>query len=117
MDWVKLIIPLIGVAVWIIANLANQKKENGRLPRAPLPPPPPRARPPVPLLVTGDDERKYREEFERKRTKKPAAKVPSIRPRQSRSAIPAARAVLTSAPPPAIQLSSGVVLEPILVKE
>ena len=72
MDWVKLIIPLIAVAVWIVSNIANQQKETRRPPRVP---PPPRPRNPTEILTPSaftrpSEENKYREELDRKREKK-----------------------------------------------
>jgi hypothetical protein len=76
MDWVKLVIPLIAVAVWIVSNIANQQKETRRQPR--VPPPPPRPRNPLDTLAPDSftkpsEENKYREELDRKREKKPSA--------------------------------------------
>jgi hypothetical protein len=92
MDWVKLIIPLIAVAVWIISNLANQEKEARRLPRAPTVPPP-RPRDPLDSLGAGpvgkpEEENRYREEMDRKRERKPSApkSIPKQRPRRGDNA-------------------------------
>jgi len=86
MDWVKLIIPLIAVAVWILSNLANQQKDIRRPPRVPLPP-----RPRDPLDSMGskpptkaDDDNQYRAEMDRKREKKPIGGGTIARPRPRR---------------------------------
>jgi hypothetical protein len=88
MDWIKLVIPLIAVAVWIISHLANQQKEIRRPPRVP-PPLPPRRREPFDRSASvpaskPDDDNKYREEMDRKREKKPSLAKPIPRPRSKR---------------------------------
>lgn len=37
MDWVKWVIPLIALAVWILSNLAKNQQPERRLPRVPAP--------------------------------------------------------------------------------
>jgi len=83
-DWIKLAIPLIAVAVWILSNLANQQKETRRLPRAaPSPPPRPRDSAAASSKPPENDD-KYREEMDRKREKKPSVAKPLPKPRTRR---------------------------------
>jgi hypothetical protein len=88
MDWVKVVIPLIAVAVWILSNLANQQKETKRPTRLP-PARPPLPRDPIDSLASGprtkaEQDDKYREELDRKRDKKPGEKKSYPRPRPKR---------------------------------
>ena len=106
MDWIKLAIPLIAVAVWILSNLANQQKETRKPPRVPTFPPP-RPRDPVEPLATAsrpkENDDTYREEMDRKREKKPsvAKPLPRPRPRRTEAAPKPPPLVLRPAPAPA----------------
>ncbi len=79
MDWIKLVIPLIAVAVWIVSHLANQKQEARRPPGGP-PPPRPRT-PPPPRVSAQADEDQYRVEMDRERQPLKAAKVVKQQPK------------------------------------
>ena len=64
MDWKQLIIPLIAVAVWILSNLANQKKETRPPLRPSIPPRPQRDRPDTSEPMSRpEEENRYREEM------------------------------------------------------
>jgi hypothetical protein len=86
MDWIKLAIPLIAVAVWILSNLASQQKEIRRPPRVPLPPP--RPRDPLDPLPTATTQPaavdQYRDALERQREKKTALPKPAPKVRSRR---------------------------------
>jgi len=86
MDWVKIAIPLIAVAVWILSNLANQQKETRKPPRVPFPPPRPRVpdKPLPPEARPRENVDRYREEMDRKREKKPTMATPLTKPRPRR---------------------------------
>ena len=87
MDWVKLIIPLIAVAVWILSHLANQQKEARRAPRS-IPPPRPRERlESLPTATMSKHDDQYREEMDRKREPKPTGprSLPRLRKKEQDS--------------------------------
>jgi hypothetical protein len=86
MDWVKWVIPLIAVAVWILSNLVNQQKEEPPV-RRPRVPPPPRPREPVDPQAANSTTRPesqdaYRQEMDRQREKKSREPVAKQRPKR-----------------------------------
>jgi hypothetical protein len=102
-DWIKLVIPLIAVAVWILSNLASQQKEARRPPRMP-PLPPPRPRDPQDPLSstpkTKEAEDKYRQELDRQREKQPRIPKPRAKRLEPVPKPPSAPPVRSSVPQP-----------------
>jgi hypothetical protein len=116
MDWVKWIIPLIAVAVWILSNLAKNREEPRRQRTAPPPRPddgmgPSRRLTPVEVDRFLEEVRRRREAAEGK-TKKPLEKPappPLAQPMPLESRLPRAKPI-----PPVIRRTSPP--EPVLAK-
>lgn len=102
MDWLKLLIPLIAVAVWILSNMAKNKDMPRRLQPPPLPPPDENdARP----RRSANEVDRFLEEVRRRRAEaegRPAPPREPVKPTPpSRQSVPERRrATPPVAPPP-----------------
>ena len=128
MDWIKLAIPLIAVAVWILSNLAKNREEPRRQRTAPPPRPedgegPRRRRTPAEVDQFLEEVRRRREAAEAKVKKleeKPVP-IPLSQKVAAESPFPRARAVpppppVPTPPPVRSETRRAPTVEPILAK-
>ena len=124
MDWIKLVIPLIAVAVWILSNLAKNRDETRRQRTAPPPKPedgmgPARRRTPAEVDKFLEEVRRRREALEGK-LKKPLSPPPAPVPlAQTVPEFPRARTIpppLPMPPPPRPEIRRSSVSEPVMAK-
>src|SRR5262245_61821723 len=125
MDWIKLAIPLIAVAVWILSNLAKNREEPRRQRTAPPPRPedgegPRRRRTPAEVDQFLEEVRRRREAAEAKvkKLEERPVPIPLSEKVPAESRFPRAKPVQPVPTPPPLrpEIRRAPTVEPILAK-